>query len=88
MKEDEKKNIFQEGLIDDRDTKKDSSKEEDEKSDNENNSGTDDENFIKNSSAIMNRNNFEYDLLQSLSSLSESREDIASENKKKINKNI
>lgn len=88
MKEDEKKNIFQEGLIDDRDTKKDSSKEEDEKSDNENNSGTDDENFIKNSSAIMNRNNFEYDLLQSLSSLSESREDIASENQKKINKNI
>jgi len=85
---DEKNNLFQEGLIDDRDTKNNSSKDEDEKSDNENNSGSDDENLIKVSSATMNKNNIEEDLFQSLSSLSETTKDYASENKKKINKNI
>ena len=85
---DEKNNLFQEGLIDDRDTKNNSSKDEDEKSDNENNSGSDDENLIKVSSATMNKNNIEEDLFQSLSSLSETTKDYASENKKKIKKNI
>ena len=85
---DEKNNLFQEGLIDDRDTKNKSSKDEDKKSDNENNSGSDDENLIKVSSATMNTNNIEEDLFQSLSSLSETTKEYASENKKKINKKI
>lgn len=85
---DEKNNLFQEGLIDDRDTKNNSSKDEDKKSDNENNNGSDDENLIKVSSATMNTNNIEEDLFQSLSSLSETTKEYASENKKKINKKI
>jgi hypothetical protein len=83
----EKHNLFQEGLIDDRDVKKNNS-EEDEKNSNENTGNSDEENFIKNNSAIMNRNYIEYDLFQSLSSLSESTKDIVSENQKKLNKNI
>jgi hypothetical protein len=88
IKEDEKQNIFQEGLIDDRDINKNISKEENEKSDNKNTSSSDNENNIKNNSAIMNINNFEEDLIQSLSSMSEESKDIASENQKKLTKNI
>lgn len=86
-KEDDKNNLYREGLIDDRDIKKNNSKEEDEKSDNDNTSGSDEENIIKNSSAHM-RNNIEEDLFQSLSSLNENRKDNISENNKKFNKNI
>ena len=86
-KEDENHNLFQEGLIDDRDAKKNSS-EEDEKNNSENTGNSDEENIIKNNSAIMNRDNIEYDLFQSLSSLSGSTKDIVSENQKKLNKNI
>ena len=89
----EKKNVFQEGLIDDRDSKTNTntntdSKEEDEKSDDDDGDDSDDEINKKNISAQLNRNNIEDDLIQSLSSLNETKKDNASENQKKFSKNI